>query len=93
VIVRYESPVDGAVGVVTRPGREWIVQFGPTSGISARVGNASEIAFQGWLNVQRVYHHLYGALPETDEDAIRERARTGSRMVIPNLALRVRWFI
>lgn len=93
VVVRYMSPVDESVGVVTRPGREWIIQVGPTSGISARLGESSEIAFQGWLNIQRVYHDLYGTLPETEADAIRSRARIGSRMVIPNLALRVRWHI
>lgn len=93
VLLRYDSPVDGTPAVVNRPGREWIAQVGPTSSIRAYVGERSEISFTGWLNVQRVFHQLYGALPEDDAATIRRRARKGTQLVVPNLTLQVRWHL
>jgi hypothetical protein len=91
IFVRYESPLDGSAAIVNRPGREWITQIGPTSSITAYIGDRSEVTFLGWLNVQRVFHDLYGPLPEEEAGIIRDRARSGTRLVIPNLTLQVRW--
>jgi hypothetical protein len=91
VFVRYENPIDGSTAIINRPGREWITQLGPTSSITAYLGDRSEVTFVGWLNVQRVFHDLYGPLPEEEDAIIRARARSGTRLVIPNLMLQVRW--
>jgi hypothetical protein len=93
VVIRYASPADGSAAIISRAGREWITQIGPTSSITMRLGERSELTFNGWLNLQRVYHDLYGPLPETDVHVVRQSARSGSRLVVPNLALHVRWHL
>ena len=75
---------------ITRPGRQWIEQIGPTAAITWTMG-ASTLRFDGWVNVQHIRHRLYGALPETAADRIRRAARRGTRKLIPNLALTVVW--
>ena len=75
---------------ITRPGRQWIEQVGPTTAITWTMG-ASSLRLDGWFNVQHVRRRLYGALPEASADRIRRAARKGTRKLIPNLALTVRW--
>jgi hypothetical protein len=75
---------------ITRPGRQWIEQIGPTTTITWMMG-ASTLRLDGWLNVQHVRHRLYGALPEASADLIRRAARRGTRKLIPNVALTVVW--
>ena len=75
---------------ITRPGRQWIEQIGPTTAITWTMGDSS-VRLDGWFNVQHVRHRLYGALPEVSADRIRQAARKGTRKLIPNLALTVRW--
>ncbi len=75
---------------ITRPGRQWIEQIGPTTAITWTMG-ASSVRLNGWFNVQHVRHRLYGALPEASADRIRRAARKGTRKLIPNLALTVKW--
>lgn len=88
--VRYPAAED-RTAFVSRPGREWIRQIGPTAGLRARLGRGSEFRFSGWLNVQRITQNLYGELPPEDGPAIRAAARGGTRLVIPNLSLSLRW--
>ncbi len=75
---------------ITRPGRQWIEQVGPTTAITWTMGTSS-VRLDGWFNVQHVRHRLYGALPEASADRIRRAAQKGTRKLIPNLALTVRW--
>ena len=77
---------------ITRPGRRWIEQVGPTAAITWTMG-ASSVRLDGWLNVQHVRSRLYGALPDASADRIRRAARKGTRKLIPNLALTVVWNI
>ena len=76
---------------VTRPGRRWIEQVGPTATITWPMGNASVLRLNGWLNIQHVRRRLYGALPEVSAEQIREAASKGTRKVIPNLTMAVVW--
>jgi len=75
---------------ITRPGRNWIEQVGPTASILWMMG-ASVLRLDGWLNVQHVRTRLYGTLPEASADPIRRAAARGTRTLIPNLAMTVTW--
>lgn len=75
---------------ITRPGRRWIGQQGPTAGLTWTVG-ASRMVLDAWVNMQRVRQRLYGALPEASGDRIRDAARRGRRKLIPTIALTVSW--
>lgn len=75
---------------ITRPGRQWIEQVGPTAALTWTMG-ASVLRLDGWLNVQHVRHRLYGALPDASAAVIRRTARRGTRKLIPNLSLTVVW--
>ena len=55
------------------------------------MGGGSTLRLDGWLNLQRVHHRLYGTLPDASADAIRDAARRGTRTLIPNLALSIDW--
>ncbi len=76
---------------VTRPGRRWIEQIGPTGAIDYRMLGGGSLRFEGWLNLQRIRYRLYGDLPEESAAHIRAEARRGSRRYIPNLAVTVVW--
>lgn len=76
---------------ITRPGREWIEQIGPTCAVTWPMRNASTLRLDGWLNMQRIHQDLYGTLPDLAADRIREAGRRGTRKVIPNVALTVQW--
>ena len=76
---------------VTRPGRRWIEQVGPTMAITWPMKNASAIRLDGWLNVQHIRQRLYGDLPEELAQHIRNEARIGTKKLIPNVALTVIW--
>lgn len=76
---------------LSRPGRERIDQIGPTCALTLPLRNASALRLDGWLNVQRVWQHLYGDLPEATADHIRRSGRRGTRKIIPNLSLTVLW--
>ncbi len=102
VTVRYdlvgadEAPLRDAsgeplTGSISRPGRAWIAQMGPTCAIIWPMQHNSRIRLDGWLNVQRVSQHLYGSLPEAAADRIRQSARRGTRTIIPNVSLSVLW--
>lgn len=76
---------------ISRPGRTWIEQIGPTCAISWPMGNGSTLRLDGWLNVQHVRRRLYGGLPEATAADIRRAGQDGTRQVIPNVALTVLW--
>ena len=76
---------------VTRQGRRWIEQIGPTFAIVWPMQRASAIRLDGWLNFQRIRQTLYGDLPEELADHIQREARRGTLKTIPNIALSVIW--
>jgi hypothetical protein len=76
---------------VTRPGRRWIEQVGPTATITWPMGNASALRVNGWLNIQHVRRRLYGPLPDISAEQIREAASRGTRKIIPNLTMTMVW--
>ena len=84
---------DGSVvlNTITRPGREWIEQFGPTAAVEWPMRDGSAIRLDGWIQVQRIRQRLFGALPPDDADRIRTAARRGARRFIPNLSMSVLW--
>lgn len=78
-------------GRISRPGRQWIEQIGPTASIMWSMNGASMVRLDGWLNVQHIRWQLYGDLPEASADEIIRAAERGTRKVIPNLLLTVVW--
>lgn len=91
--VRYtpsSAEHDDATAMVTRPGRAWVRQYGPTAAVNASFGR-SYISLEGWLTFQRIQYRLYGDLPEAEADNIRREARRGRLLTIPNMSLSVRW--
>lgn len=88
--IRY--PVSGDESAfISRPGREWIRQIGPTAALTAHFGSGSMLQFTGWYNIQRISHRLYGSLPPDYEDVVRSTARRGRSQIIPNMTLSLRW--
>ncbi len=77
---------------ISRPGRRWIEQQGPTAGLVWTVG-ASRLRLDAWANMQRIRRRLYGTLPDNAADSIRAAARTGTRKLIPTVALTVSWVL
>ena len=76
---------------ITRPGRRWIEQIGPTIAISWIMSKGSQFRVNGWLNIQRIRQRLYGDLPEGLSEHIRAEARRGTTRTIPNLSVSVLW--
>ena len=90
--VRYE--IDDGSGLqssVTRPGRRQITQIGPTTAVIWPLSGGSFLRLDGWATIQSVTNRLYGELPEGMEQAIRKAARSGTRTLIPNLAVTMQW--
>ncbi len=76
---------------VTRPGRRWIEQVGPTFAIIWPMKKSSAVRLDGWLNIQHIRQRLYGDLPEDLVAHIQREARKGTLKTIPNIALTVIW--
>lgn len=76
---------------ISRPGRERILQIGPTCALIWPLRNGSTVRFDGWLTAQHVRQFLYGDLPEASADRIRRAAREGRRTLIPNLSVTAVW--
>ena len=89
-IVRGEDgvPLESSI---TRPGRSWIEQIGPTCSITWPMRGLSMLRLDGWLNVQHVRRRLYGDLPEVSAASIRNAGRRGDLMIIPNVSLTTSW--
>ena len=77
-------------GTISRAGRRWIRQMGPTAAIIWQ-RQPSALRLDVWANIQRVYHRLYGDLPERSAAHIRASARQGTRRLIPMVTLTVVW--
>ena len=92
VVVRNEDG-EPVLSSITRPGRSWIEQIGPTCSISWPMAGLSTLRIDGWFNVQHVRRRLYGDLPEASADRIRRAGREGSRLIIPNVAMVATWRI
>ena len=75
---------------ISRPGRRWIQQMGPTAALFWQ-RQPSALRLDVWANIQRVYHRLYGDLPERSAARIRAAAREGTRKLIPMVTLTVVW--
>lgn len=82
------SPLQSSI---TRPGRSWIEQVGPTCSITWPLRGLSTLRLDGWLNVQHVRRRLYGGLPEGSAEIIEEAGRRGDRLIIPNVSLTTAW--
>ncbi len=82
------SPLQASI---SRPGRAWIEQIGPTCSITWPMRGLSTLRLEGWLNVQHVRRRLYGSLPDASAEAIREAGRSGDRMITPNVSLTTAW--
>jgi hypothetical protein len=76
---------------ISRPGRRSILQFGPTCAVDFPLRGGAYLRFDGWMTVQRVTARLYGDLPEQSAAIIRRAASRGTRTLIPNLAVSIRW--
>ena len=75
---------------ISRPGRTRIAQIGPTCALVWPMRNGL-LRFEGWYTVQRISHTLYGDLPDATATFIQDAARSGTRTVIPNLAVSMSW--
>ncbi|HUF08807.1 MAG TPA: hypothetical protein VMO47_05765 [Rhodothermales bacterium] len=91
--VRYivGSGVDQRTEIITRPGRERLLQFGPTTELTFPMTNRSQLRMSGWIQFQQVRFTLYGELPEEDAPAIRRAAAVVERRTIPNLVMTLIW--
>jgi len=76
---------------ITRPGRERLLQFGPTTEISFPMTNRSELRLAGWIQFQQIRYTLYGEIPDEDGAAIRRAAERIERRTIPNLMMTLVW--
>ena len=75
---------------IVRAAQRWITQMGPAAAVNWTRG-ASILRLEAWANVQRVFHILYGTLPESSREHIRRSARQGTRRLIPLVRLGVSW--
>ena len=89
--VEFDETGAAVFSTITRTGRRWIEQVGPTCAIIWSMQKNSELRMDGWLNIQHIRQRLYGDLPEALADHIQSEARKGTRTVIPNLSVSVRW--
>ncbi len=76
---------------ISRPGRRWIEQVGPTFAIIWPMKKASALRLDGWLNIQHIRQRLYGDLPPDLVEHIQREARKGTFKTIPNISLTVLW--
>ena len=76
---------------ISRQGRRWIIQLGPTVMIAWPMRNASAVRLDGWLNFQRIRQRLYGNLPEELRTHIQNEAWRGTKKIVPNIRLSVLW--
>lgn len=91
VTTRFPRP-DGATAAVTRPGRTWLAQIGPTADLRVPLGaRGSEVRLAGWYAVQRQASRLYGRLDPANADAIRAAARRVRSRLLPRVTFGVVW--
>lgn len=85
------SGADSRTEIITRPGRERLIQIGPTADVAMPMTNRSELRLSGWVQFQQVRYTLYGELPEEDVVEIRRAADRVERRTIPNLTITLSW--
>lgn len=93
VSVRYQIVNEQggtAFGSITRPGRRWIIQTGPSSALYW-TRSQSTLRLEAWANWQQLRYWLYGQLPPANEDIIRRTARSGTRRLFPLVSLSMTW--
>ncbi len=91
VTIQYRpDPSEALERSVTRPGRQWIEQWGPTCAVAAQTGDGSVVRLEGWLQFQRIRQRLFGGLPPEDKSQIVGAARRGKSNLIPHLSIAVR---
>ena len=79
------------VFATSRPGRDIVRQLGPVAAIAWNLRGASILRIDGWLAFQKQYQRLYGTLPTADAAEILRAAKSGSRRIIPNVAMSIVW--
>jgi len=95
ISVAYQLPTDtptSTLGRITRPGKRWIIQSGPSGAIFWSRGRTT-FRLDAWANWQRLRHTLYGQLPSMSADIIQRTARRGTLRLIPMVSLGVFWQI
>ena len=83
--IQYELPSDqsgGIRGSITRPGKRWVIQSGPSGAIYWTRAQTT-LRLDAWANWQQLRYKLYGQLPEANAMVIRRTARKGTRRLIP----------
>lgn len=93
VSVRYQffnEQGGTAYGSITRPGRRWIIQTGPSSALYW-TRSQSTLRLEAWANWQQLRYWLYGQLPPANEELIRRTARSGTRRLFPLVSLSMTW--
>ena len=93
ISVSYQLPTDtptSTLGRITRSGKRWIIQSGPTATLFWSRGKTT-LRLDAWANWQRLRYTLYGQLPSTSADIIRQTARRGRLRLIPLMSLKVFW--
>ncbi len=93
ITVKYQLPNSENVptqGSITRSGKRWVIQTGPSSAVNWIRGKTT-LRLDAWVNWQRLRYRLYGQIPAADEPVIRQAARRGTRRLIPLVSLSVSW--
>ena len=95
ITVQYQLPnseAETTQGSITRSGKRWVIQTGPSGAVSWTRGRTT-LQLDAWANWQRLRYRLYGQLPDASEQVIKRTARKGTRRLIPLIALRIFWQI
>jgi len=95
VSVVYQLPTDRPIttlGRITRPGKRWVIQTGPSGAMYWTKGNTT-LSLNVWANWQRLRYSLYGTLPSMNQEIIQRAARKGTRRLIPLISLSLMWEI
>jgi len=95
VSIVYQLPTDNPMSTlrrITRPGKRWIIQSGPSGALYWTRGQTT-LSLNVWANWQRLRYSLYGTLPTLNQDIILTTARKGTRRLIPLVSLSLLWKI
>ena len=90
VTVQFRLPDGVTTGSLTRTGKRWILQSGP-SGAIYWIRGQTTLRLDAWANWQQLRYRLYGQLPSTSAEVIQQAARRGTRRLIPLVSLRMLW--
>ena len=88
--VRYRLPDGMTTGSITRTGKRWIIQSGPSGAIYWTRGQTT-LRLDAWANWQHLRYRLYGDLPSASVEVIQKAARRGTRRLIPLVSLSMLW--